>query len=180
MDNKNEFSKRKHPRLNNYDYSSAGAYFVTICTQNRQCVLSRIIERKQSLQSEVCLNTAKTNDIEYTAFGKIAETQLLLLEERYPFLSVDQYIIMPNHIHVILILNNETAGASPRPTIMDIVCAYKSLTTRECKKNGFSEKLFQTSFHEHIIRGYEDYEKIIKYIYENPIRWYYDEMYAEE
>ena len=63
----------------------------------------------------------------------------------------------------------------PRPTITDIVCAYKSLTTRECKKNGFDGKLFQTSFYEHIIRGREDYEEIVKYIYENPIRWYYDE-----
>ena len=68
----------------------------------------------------------------------------------------------------------------PRPTIADIVCAYKSLTTRECKKNGFEGILFQTSFYEHIIRGREDYEEIVKYIYENPLRWYYDELYAEE
>ena len=87
---------------------------------------------------------------------------------------------MPNHIHVIMILKGNAAGASPRPTITDIVCAYKSLTTRECKKNGFEGKLFQTSFYEHIIRGREDYEEIAKYIYENPIRWCYDELYAEE
>ena len=59
-------------------------------------------------------------------------------------------------------------GASPRPTLTDIVCAYKSLTTRECKNNGFDGKLFQTSFYEHIIRCREDYEEIEKYIYENP------------
>ena len=87
---------------------------------------------------------------------------------------------MPNHIHAILILANEAAGASPRPTIMDIVCAHKSLTTRECKKNGFDGKLFQTSFYEHIIRGQEDYDEIAKYIYENPMQWYCDELYAEE
>ena len=58
--------------------------------------------------------------------------------------------------------------------------AYKSLMTRECKKNGFDGKLFQTSFYEHIIRGREDYEKIVKYIYENRVRWYYDELYTEE
>ena len=100
---------------------------------------------------------------------------------------------MPNHIHVVLVLDHETAGASPRPTVIDetagasprptitdIVCAYKSLTTRECKKNGFDEKLFQTSFYEHIIRGQEDYEKIVNYICENPVRWYYDELYTEE
>ena len=79
-----------------------------------------------------------------------------------------------------MILNGEAAGASPCPTITDIVCAYKSLTTRECKKNGVEGILFQTSFYEHIIRGREDYEEIVKYIYENPLRWYYDELYAEE
>ena len=129
-----------------------------------------------------------------------------MLEKRYPCLTVEQYSIMPNHIHAILILaneaagasprptimdivcaykslttrENEAAGASPRPTIMDIVCAYKSLTTRECKKNGFYGKLFQTSFYEHIIRGQEDYDEIAKYIYENPMQWYCDELYAEE
>ena len=87
---------------------------------------------------------------------------------------------MPNHIHAIVILKGKTAGASPRPTVTDILCAYKSLTTRECKKNGFDGKLFQTSFYEHIIRGREDYEETSKYICENPIRWYYDELYAEE
>ncbi len=172
MDKDKELPKRKHPRLDNYDYSSAGAYFVTICTQNRRCVLSRIVGRG--------LAPAEPNGIEYTPLGTIAETQLLLLEKRYPCLTVDRYVIMPNHIHVILMLDTETGGASPRPTIMDAVCAYKSLTTRECKKNGFNGKLFQTSFYEHILRGREDYEEIAKYIYENPMRWYYDELYAEE
>ena len=172
MDKEKELPKRKHPRLDNYDYSSAGAYFVTICTQNRRCVLSRIVGRG--------LAPAETTAIEYTCLGEIAEKQLFLLADRYPYLTIDQYVIMPNHIHAIMILNGETAGASPRPTLTDIVCTYKSLTTRECKKNGFREKLFQTSFYEHIIRGREDYEEIVKYIYENPIRWYYDELYTEE
>ncbi|MBR2432055.1 MAG: transposase, partial [Clostridia bacterium] len=153
----------------NYDYR---AYFITICTQNRRCLLSRIVGRG--------LAPAEINDVEYTLFGEIAKEQLFLLEKRYSFLTIDQYVIMPNHIHIIMILQNDTAGASPRPTIMDIICTYKSLTTRECKKKGFIEKLFQTSFHEHIIRTREEYDEIRKYIYENPIRWYYDELYAEE
>ena len=90
-------------------------------------------------------------------------------------MKVDKYVIMPNHIHLILILENQAAGASPRPTIMDIVCTYKSLVTRECKENGWSGKLFQTSFYDHIIRDREDYEEHLKYIYENPIRWYHNE-----
>ncbi|MBR5449010.1 MAG: hypothetical protein IKV43_03390, partial [Clostridia bacterium] len=126
------------------------------------------------------LAPAETSGIEYTQFGEIAVKQLMRLKDRYPYLTIDRYVVMPNHIHAIMILNRETAGASPRPTITDIVCTYKSLTTRECKNTGFVGKLFQTSFYEHIIRGREDYEEIVKYIYENPVRWYYDELYAEE
>lgn len=114
---------------------------------------------------------AETIGIEHTLFGEIAEKQLFLLKDRYPHLTVDQYVIMPDHIHAIMVLN-QTARASPRPTITDIVCAYKSLTARECQQNGFTGKLFQTSFHEHIIRDQKDYEMIVNYIYENPLRRY--------
>ena len=102
-----------------------------------------------------------------------------MLEKRYPTLKIDPFVIMPNHIHAIMLLE-DTAGASPRPTIPDIVCAYKSLTTRLCKKAYPIDKLFQISFYEHVIRGREDYEEIAKYIYENPIKWELDKLYAEE
>ena len=78
--------KRKHPRLKKYDYSSAGAYFVTICTQNRKCLLSRI-ENSNVVVVGRGLAPAVTKGIEYTNYGKIAEKQLLLLEERYSFLK---------------------------------------------------------------------------------------------
>ena len=164
MNKESELPKRRHTRLKKYDYSSAGAYFVTICTKNRKCVFSHIAEREQGY--------AEAAETEHTAYGRIAENQLLLLKKRYPFLSIDKYVIMPDHIHAIIVLSDETAGASPRPTIADIICAYKSLTTRECKNSGFKGILFQDSFYEHIIRGCEDYEETVKYIHENPIRWY--------
>ena len=63
---------------------------------------------------------------------------------------------------------------------MDVVCTYKSLTTRECKKVEPIEKLFQTSFYEHVIRGREDYDEIAKYIQENPAKWQLDKLYREE
>ncbi len=160
--------QRKHPRMNHYDYSTAGAYFITICTHNRRCLLSRIVGQG--------LAPAET---QYTTYGQIAEEQLFLLEKRYPSLKIDQYVIMPNHIHAILLLE-ETAGASPRPTIPDMVCAYKSLTTRECKKVRPIDKLFQTSFYEHVIRGREDYDEIAEYIVNNPKQWELDKLYSEE
>jgi REP element-mobilizing transposase RayT len=138
---KSQLPQRKHPRLDHYDYSTSGAYFITICTQGRRCLFSKIVGRRLA-----------PADIQYTVYGDIAREQLFLLEERYPNLHIDRFVIMPNHIHAILLLE-ETAGASPRPTVTDMVCAYKSLTTRECKKAKPIDKLFQTSFYEHVIRG---------------------------
>ena len=158
--------KRKHPRLEFFDYSTAGAYFITVCTQNRRCLLSRIVGRGLA-----------PAEIQYTDYGRIAKEQLFLLEERYPSLKIHQYVIMPNHIHAILVLD-EPAGASPRPTIMDIVCAHKSLTTRECKKVRPIDKLFQPSFYEHVIRGREDYDEIVEYIVNNPKQWELDKLYT--
>ena len=165
----NNLPKRKHPRLKEYDYGAAGAYFVTICTQDKRCVLSRIVGRGLA-----------PAEIQYTQYGKIAEEQLYLLENRYPGIQIDQHVIMPNHIHMILLIEETTAGASPRPTVMDVVCTYKSLTTRECKKVEPIEKLFQTSFYEHVIRGREDYDEIAKYIQENPAKWQLDKLYIKE
>ena len=118
-------------------------------------------------------------EIQYTTYGQIAQEQLLLLEQRYPSLKIDQYVIMPNHIHAILLLE-ETAGDSQRPTVMEIVCAYKSLTTRQCKKVQPIDRLFQTSFYEHVIRGREDYNEIAEYIVNNPKQWELDKLYSEE
>ena len=163
----NSLPKRKHPRLDHYDYSTTGAYFITICTQSRRCLLSHIVG-----------SIAAPAEVQYTAYGQIAREQLLLLEQRYPSLKIDQYVIMPNHIHAILLLE-ETAGATIRPTIMDIVCAYKSLTTRQCEKVQPIDKLFQTSFYEHVIRGREDYNEIAEYIVNNPKQWELDALYTK-
>ena len=159
--------QRKHPRLKTYDYSTPGAYFITICTENRRCLLSRIVGHECALPEIHCF-----------PYGEIAKEQLFLLEKRYPSLKVDRFVIMPNHIHAIFILE-EMAGASPRPTINDIVCTYKSLTTRACKQIHPITKLFQTSFYDHVIRGRKDYEEIAEYIANNPKQWELDNLYSE-
>ena len=166
---KQELPRRKHPRLKEYDYSSAAFYFVTICAHNRKCLFSRIVGRG--------LAPAENR---YSSYGVIAVEQLRQLEKRYPFVKVDQYVIMPNHIHAILGLEQEAAGASPRPTLTDIICAYKSLTTKACKKVQPIEKVFQTSFYEHVIRGKEDYKEIAEYIQNNPKQWELDKLYEAQ
>ena len=160
-----QLPKRKHPRLSQYDYSSDGMYYVTICTHGRRCLLSNVVGRGLAPAA-----------LQYTVYGEIARRELLALPTRYPFLTVDRFAIMPNHIHVLFVFD-ESAGASPRPTLMDIVCAYKSITTAACKKYRPISKLFQDSFYEHIVRGENDYDEIARYIEENPAKWELDELY---
>ena len=146
-----ELPKRKHPRLKNYNYSSTGAYFVTICTEDRKSILSDIT-------NPVGDGALDVPQIQLTSIGKIVEKNLLS-SENISGVKIDQYVIMPNHIHIIVIINKNEAGASPCPTLSDIICAFKSLTVRECRTISPDAKIFQTSFHDHIIRGEKDYEK---------------------
>ena len=191
-----ELPRRKHVRLKEYDYSTVGAYFVTICAKNRRSLFSRSVGRGLAPaenngilmwdgEEELC-------EVVYTRCGEIAERELLALEQRYPHVVVDRYVIMPNHIHAIVMLRDAecaqtgglceqgSAGASPRPTLMDVICSYKSLTVRACKAEGGTGELFQTSFHEHVIRCEKDYDEIVRYITENPMRWRADELYVAE
>lgn len=113
-----------------------------------------------------------------TIYGNIAKEQIELLESCYSGIKIDRYVVMPNHIHLLISIKASTIGASPCPTISDVVCAFKSITTRLCKKTGFTEKhLFQSSFHDHIIRDENDYIKIAEYIDENVLCWEKDCFY---
>ena len=186
MDNEKKLSKRKSTRLKNFDYSSVGAYFVTICIRDRMQILSEIV--KTDLTA-----TKKTNGlavgeglappeitVQLKPCGEVVKEQLQLIETRFPSVTIEDYVIMPDHIHAVIFLHGKAGGASPSPTLDDVICAFKSLTSRSCKQKYGIEKMFQRSSAEHIVRDSEDYETRRKYIYENPARWYYDELYMEE
>lgn len=108
------------------------------------------------------------------------QEQIELLKERYPVIKINQYVIMPNHIHLLISIYEAAAGAGPCPTISEVICTLKSITTRLCRKAGYSEAhLFQTSFHDHIIRNELDYRKISEYIQNNPAKWEMDCFYQK-
>ena len=151
--------ERKHPRLKNYDYSQPGYYYVTIHTAVSAPALSRILPQT-------------VPQIQLTQHGETAERQLLDLPRRYPNVRVDKYVIMPTHIHVILQLLQPPAGTGG-PSLTDVICAYKSLTTRQCNQweNMPGRKLFQTSFYETVLRNEQAYQKCWRYIDGNPGQW---------
>ena len=186
MDNEKEFPKRKSTRLKDFDYSSAGAYFVTICIRDRMHILSEIVKAyptatDKAIESVVGEGLAPPEfAIKLKPCGKMVKEQLQLIEKRFPSVTVEDYIIMPDHIHAVIFLHGKAGGASPSPTLNDVVCAFKSLSSRSCKQRFGIEKMFQRSSAEHIIRDRNDYETHRKYIYENPIRWYYKYLNTEE
>ncbi len=111
-----------------------------------------------------------------TPIGEIVKEQILELENRYGNVEIKSYVIMPDHIHILIYLRMDEGAASGSPTLSTIIRAFKSITSRKCKTMFGIENMFQRSYADHIIRNREDYEKHLKYIHENPMRWYYKNM----
>ena len=151
--------KRKHPRLKNYDYSQNGYYFITICTQDHKKLLGSIHlpDDPQALP-----------DNTLSEYGRITETYIKSIENAYRNVYVEKYVIMPNHVHLILVLYSDK-DTEPAPSIQTVIHGFKSLTT---KKIGFP--IWQESFYEHIIRNDAAYREIWTYIDDNPRRWLED------
>ena len=175
MDNEKELPKRKRLRLKNFDYSTPGAYFVTVCTHNRKCTLSRVVGAIH-----------ESPEIQLTEYGKIVDRLINTIPQQ-SLATIDRYVIMPNHIHlVIMITDSDELRAireSPlrgRSVISKMIGYIKMNASKEIHNRYGNEIVWQRGFHDHIIRNRNDYEKISKYIYENPIIWQYDCFYTEE
>ena len=158
---------RKPTRLAKYDYSQNGYYFITICTHNKECVLAKIVGDGVYDIPKMLLSHC----------GKIVEKYIQKINSKYDNVCIDKYVIMPNHIHLILVVKNNGMSRAPSPTNA-IVPKFVSLFKRYCNR-AYGENFFQRSFHDHIIRDEKDYLKIWEYIDNNPAKWledcYYDE-----
>ena len=182
-----KFDPQKHHRhsirLKNYDYSQAGAYYVTIDVQNRECLFGEIVNY------EMIMNEA----------GKVIEEQWNALPGRFPNIELDVYQVMPTHFHGIIVIVRATLVVAPNanmtlflkragcpsatnPTVGDIVGAFKSITTNEYIKGvddkkwrRFYKRLWQRNYYEHIIRDEADLNRIRDYIQSNPTNWDKDE-----
>ena len=172
-------SHRRSIRLEGYDYSQGGAYFVTVCVRNR----------------ELCFE-------KYRGLQEIVRQQWEELPQRFPDLILDEFTIMPNHIHGILIVGadrsaenvgatlavaqNNGAGARPAPTVGEIVGAFKSLcihdwlTYMKEKEIDAVGKFWQRNYYEHVIRNEYELNKIREYIQNNPLKWSLDRENPEK
>ena len=177
MDSKKDLPKRKDIRLKNYDYSSPGAYFVTVCTENRKNYFwNGSIEPQTFKWCSVGANCVRPQNLPLSDIGKLVLDELERWNQTYPAVSLYSYVIMPNHLHILAVIYADEYGRPQvAPTVERMVKQFKGVVTKRVGK-----PIWQKSFIEHVIRDKKDYETRSNYIYENPMRWCYDELYAEE
>ena len=144
-----QYPQRKWARIKNYDYSDSGYYFITICTKDRKCFLSNLMPDADGGVSLLL-----------TEYGKAAETYIRSIS------GIDKYVIMPNHIHMIIYKTNH------KPISSD-VRSFKGLVTKKIGKS-----IWQDYYYDHVIRDESDYQIKWKYIDENPMKWAEDEYYS--
>lgn len=152
---------RRSIRLKGYDYSRPGAYFITICTHQRECLLGEIID----------------GQIQLNQFGKIVQYHWQNLEKHHSHIQLDEFVVMPNHFHGIIIINTkldtDTSINIQQTAIPEIIRGFKTFSARQINKLRHQPgvPLWQRNYYERIIRDEEELNQIKKYIINNPQNW---------
>ncbi len=169
-------------RLQNWNYGWNGKYFVTIVTKNREHYFGKIVNEK----------------IHFSEIGKIANECWYAIPEHFPFVILDEFCVMPNHIHGIIVINNQNdnkcrdvacnvstdnvtnskkmSDIAPKPgSLSTIIRSYKSAVTKSVNENNYTFG-WQSRFYEHIIRNEKSLNRIRNYIRNNPNNWYNDKF----
>ncbi len=151
-----KLKSRKRLRLIGYDYSKDGAYFITICTKDRRCILSNIVGTDDYIGPKVQL----------TEIGRLVQKYILQIN------GIDSFVIMPNHIHLIIIKQSGAMWSSHPTNVSSDIRTFKTLVTKD-----IGESIWQSKFYDHIIRDEYDYMVHLQYIDENPAKWIEDKYY---
>ena len=165
--------ERIRMRLEGWDYSAEGAYFLTLCAKDRKCLFSRIVGR----------GIPDAPDVQLSNFGKRIYDAIHYLSEHWTEVTIHNFVIMPNHVHILVSLrptSGECCGASrmPRPTNATIPKFISSLKRFTNRRAGFD--MWQTGYYDHIIRDEEDFLHRWQYIHNNPYAWLEDDYYTDD
>jgi putative transposase len=159
---------RRTVRLQDYDYSNAGAYFITVCTYHKIETLGHITADRIVQSKE----------------GEIVATVWRSIPDRFPGVDLDEYMLMPNHIHGIIMLPDRYvqygSTATGNPSLGKIIAYFKYLSTKLINqyRNQIGERMWQRNYYEHVIRDEHDLSTIREYIQNNPRRWTIDRFYS--
>ncbi|MBN2061462.1 MAG: transposase [Deltaproteobacteria bacterium] len=171
----NNLKTRKQIRLPNYDYSKDGFYFITICSKDRENIFGDIPVGAAGWPPDDRI------DIQLNDFGRIVEEELKKSQIIRDEIIIDQYAIMPNHIHCIIgITDGNNAGGQPaaptKGTLSSFVNGFKSAVTTRINtlRNMPGEPVWQRSFYDHVIRNERSLNAIREYILANPVNWELD------
>lgn len=144
--------------MNDYNYSSNGAYFITICTKNKENLLWKNVGANCVLPLD---------QLPLSKIGIVIENEIYKLNTVYENIKVDKYQIMPNHIHLIIFIYEDSNGRTQfAPTISRIIKQFKGSITKQI---GFS--IWQKSFYDRIIRNEKEYQEVWNYIHNNPLKY---------
>ena len=146
---------RKTIRIPGFDYATANFYFITICTDSKRTIFGK---------------PGQLNSL-----GLIAESCILQIEKIYPGVRVDNYIIMPNHVHAIIVID----PLEDAPALTNIVGCYKTAVTKQIRQIYPNIVVWQRSFYDHVIRNQKSYEKIWEYVQFNAQKWDEDDYYQK-
>ena len=181
-------------RLREFNYSEARTYFLTICCENKCHFLSRKKDRIDEITFvgdgvlDVPLPEGQKNArhmFDFTEYGIVVENKIEELSSQSTSIRINNYVVMPNHVHFLLsVISTQGTSRTPSPTnqspkvsrhneaVPKFVSYFKRSTNRLCGKN-----IWQRSYHDHVVRNNEDYEKHYEYIDNNPLRWTEDEYF---
>ena len=152
-----DLPKRKPIRIEDYDYSTQGAYFITVCTANGEKIFW------SDRRGELC----SPANVPLSEVGMIVNNEIRKLDSIYDAVKVDKYCIMPDHIHMILVIDTDENGRTQfAPTISRVIKQFKGSITKQVGR-----PIFQKSFYDHGIRNQQDYDEIWQYIGNNPLKY---------
>lgn len=157
---------RKKLRLEGYDYARCGAYFVTICTKERQMLFWKGVGAN-------CVRPGAAPPL--SPMGEVVRREILRLDEIYEEVQVENYCIMPNHVHLLLMIQPDGSGRTQfAPTLSRVVKQFKGAVTKRIGK-----PVWQRLFFDRIVRNQESYQEIWRYVDENPLKWQLDDLCQE-
>ena len=159
----NNQRRRKSIRLTGYDYSQAGYYFVTICAYQRKNLFGNISDRTMQLNR----------------YGEIVAEKYQWLSHQYIYVNLDEWIIMPNHFHGIIVIADKSRDRSKRKPLGRLIGAFKTVSAKQINqiRNTPGAKVWQRNYYEHIIRNQSALNKIREYISHNPVSWENDRLH---
>ena len=145
--------------MKTFDYSTPTSYFITICTCEKQCLFGQ--------------------PLQLNPYGEAAKAEIESMKNMRPGLHIDHYAVMPNHVHFLLSVHyDEIPDGTPLPNVSGIIGCYKAGVARSIHQHNPNIRIWQRSFHDHVVRNEQEWQKIWQYIDDNPQKWEEDCFYT--